>query len=255
MVDGLGKKTASSTTDASSRRVDAILVTMVDLGVSRAVLTEATTKHIPVFGMDNGWTPGVIVDFTINNWQMSAEYTCGWVVGHQRPLPSLPRSGRPNALFATVAGFVLAARLGSGQPSAGQNYLLDGLATVFIGMIMLRSGTATTRGTFFGALLIGVINNGLNLVGLDSFVQDIVKRIIIVLAVPVISLTTKLWIPSIVQGRTSWPPATSSPAFRPDRAEPTRSRRCCAASSSQAARKMVVCSTTFAAMPMIPIGS
>lgn len=97
-----------------------------------------------------------------------------------------------SALFATLAGFLLASRLGSGQPNAGQNYLLDGLATVFIGMTMLRPGTATILGTFFGALFIGVINNGLNLVGLDSFVQSIVKGVIIVLAVSVISRTTKL---------------------------------------------------------------
>ena len=97
-----------------------------------------------------------------------------------------------SALFATVAGFLLAARLGSGQPNAGQNYLLDGLATVFIGMTMLRPGTATILGTFFGALFIGVVNNGLNLLGLDSFIQSIVKGVIIVLAVSVISRTTKL---------------------------------------------------------------
>ena len=97
-----------------------------------------------------------------------------------------------SALFATLAGFLLAARLGSGQPNAGQNYLLDGLATVFIGMTMLRPGTATILGTFFGALFIGVVNNGLNLIGLDSFIQSIVKGVIIVLAVSVISRTTKL---------------------------------------------------------------
>jgi len=96
------------------------------------------------------------------------------------------------ALFAAAAGVLLTARLGSGQPNAGERYLLDGLATAFIGMTMIRPGTATIVGTLFGALFIGIVNNGLNMVGLDSNVQNIVKGIIIILAVSVISRTTKL---------------------------------------------------------------
>jgi ribose transport system permease protein len=96
------------------------------------------------------------------------------------------------SVFAVVAGALLAARLGSGQPNAGERYLLDGLATVFIGMTMLRPGTATVLGTFFGALFIGVINNGLNLVGMDTYIQSIVKGLIILVAVAVVSRSTKL---------------------------------------------------------------
>jgi len=96
------------------------------------------------------------------------------------------------AVFASVAGLLLAARLGSGQPNVGERFLLDGLATVFIGMTMFRPGTATIIGTFCGALFIGVINNGLNLMGMDTFVQNIVKGVIILVAVAVVSRTTKL---------------------------------------------------------------
>lgn len=96
------------------------------------------------------------------------------------------------SLFAVVAGILLAARLGSGQPNAGERYLLDGLATVFIGMTMLRPGTATVLGTFFGALFIGIINNGLNLMGMDTYIQSIVKGLIILVAVAIVSRTTKL---------------------------------------------------------------
>lgn len=96
------------------------------------------------------------------------------------------------SVFAVIAGLLLAARLGSGQPNAGERYLLDGLATVFIGMTMFRPGTATVVGTFFGALFIGVINNGLNLIGMDTYVQSIVKGVIIVIAVAIVSRTTKL---------------------------------------------------------------
>ncbi|WP_376963783.1 ABC transporter permease [Azospirillum sp. A26] len=96
------------------------------------------------------------------------------------------------SLFAVMAGTLLAARLGSGQPNAGERYLLDGLATVFIGMTMFRPGTATVPGTFFGALFIGVINNGLNLMGMDTYIQAIVKGVIILAAVAVVSRSTKL---------------------------------------------------------------
>ncbi|MDX3926206.1 MAG: ABC transporter permease [Shinella sp.] len=96
------------------------------------------------------------------------------------------------SVFAAVAGALLAARLGSGQPNAGERYLLDGLATVFIGMTMFRPGTATVTGTFFGALFIGVINNGLNLIGMDTYIQSIVKGLIILVAVAIVSRTTKL---------------------------------------------------------------
>ncbi|MEM9583368.1 MAG: ABC transporter permease [Pseudomonadota bacterium] len=96
------------------------------------------------------------------------------------------------AVFAAVAGLLLAARLGSGQPNVGERFLLDGLATVFIGMTMFRPGTATIIGTFCGALFIGVINNGLNLMGMDTYIQSIVKGIIILIAVAVVSRTTKL---------------------------------------------------------------
>lgn len=96
------------------------------------------------------------------------------------------------SVFAAFAGALLAARLGSGQPNAGERYLLDGLATVFIGMTMFRPGTATVTGTFFGALFIGVINNGLNLIGMDTYIQSIVKGLIILVAVAIVSRTTKL---------------------------------------------------------------
>ena len=96
------------------------------------------------------------------------------------------------SVFAVIAGTLLAARLGSGQPNAGERYLLDGLATVFIGMTMFRPGTATILGTLCGALFIGVINNGLNLIGLDTYVQNIVKGVIILVAVAVVSRSTRL---------------------------------------------------------------
>lgn len=97
-----------------------------------------------------------------------------------------------SAMFASAAGLLLSARLGSGQPNGGETYLLDGLAAVFIGMTMIKPGTATILGTFFGALLIGVMNNGLNLVGMDTYIQSMVKGITIVIAVSIVSRTSSL---------------------------------------------------------------
>ncbi|MFM1655814.1 ABC transporter permease [Brevibacillus sp. B_LB10_24] len=84
---------------------------------------------------------------------------------------------------AAIAGIVLAARLGSGQPTAGASFLLDGLAAVFLGMTTIKVGQPNVIGTVVGVLLIGIINNGLNLLGLPFYVQDIAKGIIMVGAV------------------------------------------------------------------------
>lgn len=88
-----------------------------------------------------------------------------------------------SGLGAGIAGVVLAARLGSGQPTAGESFLLDGLAAVFIGMTTIKVGQPNIVGTFVGVLLIGLLNNGLNLLGLPFFIQDIAKGLIMVIAV------------------------------------------------------------------------
>ena len=85
------------------------------------------------------------------------------------------------------AGILLSARLGSGQPGAGERYRLDGPGTGFIGMTMPRPGTATVLGAFFGALFIGVVDNGLNLIGMDTSVPQIFKVVIIIGAISIIS--------------------------------------------------------------------
>jgi ribose transport system permease protein len=84
---------------------------------------------------------------------------------------------------AAIAGIVLAARLGSGQPTAGESFLMDSLAAVFLGMTTIKVGQPNIVGTLVGVILIGVINNGLNLLGLPFFIQDIAKGTIMILAV------------------------------------------------------------------------
>lgn len=88
-----------------------------------------------------------------------------------------------SGLGAAIAGIVLASRLGSGQPMAGESFLLDGLAAVFIGMTTIKVGQPNVVGTFVGVLLIGILNNGLNLFGMPFFIQDIAKGLIMIVAV------------------------------------------------------------------------
>lgn len=88
-----------------------------------------------------------------------------------------------SSMTATVSGIVLVARLGSGQPTAGGEYLLEGLGSVFIGMTVFRPGQANILGTLTGAFIVGVIANGLLLMGLSPYVQDIIKGLIMILAV------------------------------------------------------------------------
>ena len=86
-------------------------------------------------------------------------------------------------LLTGLAGVVLAARITTGQPNAGQAYELDAIAAVVIGGTSLAGGVCTITGTLLGVLLIGVINNGLDLLGVSSYYQAVIKGVIIVGAV------------------------------------------------------------------------
>jgi inositol transport system permease protein len=85
--------------------------------------------------------------------------------------------------MAGLAGVVLAARITTGQPNAGVGYELDAIAAVVIGGTSLSGGVGGVSGTLLGALLMGVINNGLDLLDVSSYYQQIVKGAIIVGAV------------------------------------------------------------------------
>ena len=85
--------------------------------------------------------------------------------------------------LAALGGLLLAARLNSAQPNAGFTLELDVIAAVVIGGASLNGGSGTVSGTFVGALIIGVIRNGLNLLGVSSFWQQIVIGAVIAGAV------------------------------------------------------------------------
>lgn len=85
--------------------------------------------------------------------------------------------------LAGLAGIVLSSRVMSGSPSTGQGYELDAIAAVVIGGTRLTGGVGTIFGTIIGALIIGVMNNGLDLLNVSSYWQQIIKGLIILLAV------------------------------------------------------------------------
>ncbi|MEW9675085.1 ribose ABC transporter permease [Lentibacillus sp. L22] len=86
-------------------------------------------------------------------------------------------------MLSVLAGIIMMSRLNSAQPTAGTSYELDAIAAVVIGGTSLMGGRGKILGTLIGALIIGVIDNGLNLLNVSSFYQQIVKGAVILLAV------------------------------------------------------------------------
>jgi ribose transport system permease protein len=88
-----------------------------------------------------------------------------------------------SGLTAAVAGLVLTSRLMSGQPNAGVSFELDAIAAVVLGGASIAGGRGVILGTLVGALLLGVLNNGLNMLGVSPYVQSVIKGGIILLAI------------------------------------------------------------------------
>jgi ribose transport system permease protein len=85
--------------------------------------------------------------------------------------------------MAAVGGILVTSRLNSAQPNAGTSYELDSIAAVVIGGTSLSGGMGSVTGTVIGATIIGVLNNGLILLNVSPFWQQVVKGLVILLAV------------------------------------------------------------------------
>ncbi|AEB30125.1 ribose ABC transporter [Carnobacterium sp. 17-4] len=88
-----------------------------------------------------------------------------------------------SGLMAALAGIIITSRLDSAQPTAGTSYEMDAIASVVLGGTSLSGGRGRLVGTLIGALIIGTLNNGMNLLGISSFYQQVVKGIVIIIAV------------------------------------------------------------------------
>jgi ribose transport system permease protein len=88
-----------------------------------------------------------------------------------------------SGIMAGLAGIVLASRMYSGQPTAGEGAEMDAIAAVVVGGTSMTGGSGKLGGTIIGGLIIGVLNNGLNLMNVNSFWQYVVKGAVILLAV------------------------------------------------------------------------
>lgn len=88
-----------------------------------------------------------------------------------------------SGLTSAISAVILTARLNSAQPTAGVAFELDAIAAVVLGGTTLAGGEGSIGGTLLGAFIIGVINNGLNLLNVNPFYQQVVKGLVILLAV------------------------------------------------------------------------
>lgn len=86
-------------------------------------------------------------------------------------------------MAASLSGIILASRLGSGSPNVGVGYELDAITATIVGGTSLSGGVGTIVGTMAGALIIGVINNGVNILGISPYMQWVVKGAVILIAV------------------------------------------------------------------------
>ncbi|MBV7433534.1 ribose ABC transporter permease [Cardiobacteriaceae bacterium TAE3-ERU3] len=88
-----------------------------------------------------------------------------------------------SGFFAALAGIIVTARLSSAQPTAGTMYELDAIAAVVVGGTSLMGGKGKIFGTLIGALIIGCLNNALNLLDVSAYYQTIAKALVILIAV------------------------------------------------------------------------
>ena len=88
-----------------------------------------------------------------------------------------------SGLMAGLAGIVLASRMYSGQPTAGDGAEMDAIAATALGGTSMSGGRGKIQGTLVGVLIIAVLNNGMNILGISSYYQDVVKGIVILIAV------------------------------------------------------------------------
>jgi inositol transport system permease protein len=88
-----------------------------------------------------------------------------------------------NGVLVGISGVLFMSRVNAGLPNGAVGYEMEGLTAAIVGGTSFSGGVGTTMGTIAGAFIIGCLNNIMNLIGVDSYIQQIVKGAIIALAV------------------------------------------------------------------------
>ena len=115
---------------------------------------------------------------------MQLTYTKGFSIYNDMPLPE-------GGVFAALGGIVLASRIGTGQVSAGASLLMDGVAAAFIGFSVFGAGKPNVIGTLLGSIFIGVLLNGLTMMNVPYYAQDMIKGALLIFALALSHIVKK----------------------------------------------------------------
>lgn len=188
-------------------KMPAIIVTLATMGMARG-LGLIYSEGYPISGLPSwiSWFGiGRIGNIPVPVILMFVIYGLAWVLLQRTPFGrhvyaiggnetaaklSGVKTGRVklavyviSGITAALAALVLTGRLMSGQPNAGVGFELDAIAAVVLGGAAIAGGRGLVLGTLIGAILLGILNNGLNLMGINPYLQDVIKGLIILLAI------------------------------------------------------------------------
>ncbi len=188
-------------------KMPAFIVTLASLGIARGIGLIYTGGY-PVSGLPQSfsfWGRGDVFGLQTPILMMLVVYAIAYVILNHTPFGRYVYAigGNEEAsrlsgvrvplviltvytisgLTASIAGIILTSRLMSGQPNAGVGFELDAIAAVVIGGTAMSGGKGAIIGTLIGAMLLGVLNNGLNLGGVSPYVQNVIKGVIILVAI------------------------------------------------------------------------
>ena len=192
-------------------KVQAFIATLVTMTLLRGItmvytdgrpITTGFSDNADIFaGIGTGYFLGIPVPI----WVMSAVFAVAWYILKHTPIgryiyalggneAATQLSGinvnkikvfvfAVSGFLSALAGLIVTSRLSSAQPTAGVSYELDAIAAVVVGGTSLMGGKGRVMGTLIGALIIGFLNNALNLLDISSYYQMIAKALVILVAV------------------------------------------------------------------------